>query len=146
MAFSNPLRAYRWRVEVDGIDQWAIQKVQLPERSLSVVLHGGGDHDIKTASKRVIGDAVFEKLIAADDSLDLWGSEWLRLCLLGTPDVYKRTIVVKQLKNDGLSTAKTFILTGCFPIKLAQNDLDRMADENVMETLTLSVDDVIELK
>ncbi len=146
MAFQNPQRAYRFRVEMDGVDQWAIQKFTLPERSMTVVKHGGGDHDIKTASKREIGDATFEKLIPSDFVTNLLGlSEWMELCLKGIPTAYKRNLVVKLLGNDGLTTVKTYLLLGCFPIKIAQNDLDRMADENSLETLTLSVDEVKEI-
>ena len=144
MAFANPARSYRFRVEVDGVDQWAIQKVTLPEESLSVVEHGGGDRNVKTGSKHEIGDAVFEKLVATDGTVEFWGKDWLKLCVKSIPTLYKRNLVVKLLGNDGLTTVKTWILVGCFPNKITRGDLDRMADENFLETLTLSVDDVIE--
>lgn len=144
MALENPIRGYRFRVEVDGVSQWAIQKVTLPEVSTTVLEHGGGDLSIKTASKKIVGEATFEKLVSINDT-DSWGSDWLESCVTGLPSSYKRNIVVRLLDNDGITTVKTYILTGIFPTKLTRADLDRMADENFMETLTLSVDNITEL-
>jgi phage tail-like protein len=145
MPFQNPARAYRFRVEADGVDQWSVQKVTIPDISMSVVEHGAGDHNIKTASKKGVGNATFEKLLASDGTADRWGYLWLETCIVGIPTLYKRNLVVKLLGNDGLTTVRSWLLIGCFPVNLTKNDLDRMADENFMETLELSVDDVKEL-
>jgi hypothetical protein len=64
-------------------------------------------------------------------------------CLYGLPSLTKRNCVIKELGNDGISTVNSWIITGMFPVKTSQNDLDRMADENIIETVELSVDDVI---
>jgi hypothetical protein len=37
MAFANPIRTYRFAIEIDGVDQWAIQKVTRPELGMSVL-------------------------------------------------------------------------------------------------------------
>lgn len=142
MAFANPLRAYRFRVEIDGIDQWAIQKVTLPELGVTVVSHGGGDHDIKTPSKKTIGNMTLEKLKPLEEK-DLWSFEWIIQAVNLLPGISKRNIVIKELGNDGLTTVNTWLCVGCFPVKSSQNDLDRMADENIIETVEISVDDVI---
>lgn len=143
MAFGNPTHTYSFRVEVDGIDQWQIQSITLPEQSVSVIEHGGGDHNIKTAGKRAIGNATLKHLnsLAGDNQ---FGYNWLMLTKTGVPAAYKKIVIVKELGQDNISTVKTWTLMGCFPIRKSQNDLDRMAAENTLVELELSVDEVIE--
>jgi len=141
--FANPIRAYRFRVEIAGKDQWAIQEVEPPEVGLSVIAHGGGDRDIKTASKKTIGNATLKYLKGLEDK-ELFGTLWIEQCLKGLPSAYKRNIVVKELANDGITTINTQVWVGCFPVRKQRNTHNRLADENVIEELELSVDEVIE--
>lgn len=143
--FGNPVRTYRFRVEIDGLDQWAIQQVKFPELEVSVVEHGGGDTNIKTASKKLVGNAVLSYLKNLDGTNKLFAFNWITACTLGLPTAYKRNIVVKELGNDGITTVRTEIWVGCFAKKCSRNDGDRLADENVIESLEISVDDVIYL-
>ncbi len=142
MAFGNPVRAYRFRVEIDGIDQWAIQKVTIPEISVGVIEHGGGDHNIKTAGKRQIGNLTIEKLKPLGEK-DLWSQTWMMEAILLLPTIAKRNIVIKELSNDGLTTINSWLVIGMFPVKSSQTTLDRMAEENIIESVEFSVDDVI---
>lgn len=142
MAFGNPIRAYNFNVEIDGLDQWSIQKVVKPEVGVSVVSHGGGDHDIKTASKKTVGNATFEKLKSLE-APDFFGFAWIEACVKSLPTAYKRNIVVKELSNDGVTVVNKELWIGCFPVKYKRGDGDRLADANLLETIELSVDDVI---
>jgi phage tail-like protein len=141
MAFENPIRSYRFAVEIEGVDQFSIQKVTLPEFGMSVVEHGGADRNIKTASKKVIGNATFEKLKSLEGS-DRWAYDWVSTAVKALPTVYKRNIVVKELANDGLLTVNRWLLEGCFVVNVSHSDLDRMADANHIQTVELSVDDI----
>jgi len=135
----NPLRAYRFRVEIDGIDQIAIQKFTPPEHGVGVIEHGGYDANIKTAGKPFYGNATIEKLKPINGA-DLFTFEWLQACIYGLPEAYKRTLIVKELGTDGITTINTWVLEGCFPVNISQTDLDRMSEDNSLETLELSVD------
>ena len=143
--YANPLRGYKFRVEIDGVDQWLIQKFKAPEIEVSQIEHGGSDANIKTPSKKKIGNATIEKLKPLDKA-DLWSFEWMNECLLGFPSATKRNIVVVELANDGVTTVNRHILVGCFPIKSSQTDWDRMADANTIETVELSVEDYIKMQ
>jgi hypothetical protein len=144
MAFANPIRTYRFAIEIDGVDQWAIQKVTRPELGMSVLTHGGGDHDIKTASKKTIGNATLEKLKSLE-APDFFGFSWIEACVNTLPTSYKRNIVFKELANDGVTVVNKELWIGCFPIKYGRSEANRTADENLLETLELSVDNVIPL-
>ena len=56
------------------------------------------------------------------------------------PDTYKRTILVKELAEDGTSVINTWVCEGAWPTKINGQKLDRKSSDNSMEKLELSVD------
>jgi len=143
MAIADPIKVNQFVVEIDGIDQWAIQEVDRPEISLNQVLHGGGDIDEKTPGKKVVGSATLKHLKPMSGS-DTFGDAWLLLAWKSNIGA-KVNVVFKEIAKDGITTVNSWMWIGCWPMKLTPTTYNRLADENVIETLELSVDDVIKL-
>ena len=141
---ASPARASKWIIEIVGLAQWSAQKVTLPDFNITSVEHGGTDGaTVKTAGRKEIGELVIEKLVPINDK-DFFSYAWLLECLTGLPDVYKKVVRVHRLGADGITRTQTYDYFGVFPTGLNRSDLDRLADENFMETLTCSVDDEIQ--
>ena len=59
---------------------------------------------------------------------------------LGLNDVeYKRNLDIVQQDRDG-TTLRRWSLTGAWPVKFVAGDWDNEADENVIESVTLTYD------
>lgn len=142
---ANPRKGFNFRVEIDGIDQFEVQKITLPEIEVEQVEHGDTNYKIKTAGMVNVGNMTFEKLkrLPTSDTA-IW--DWLRTCqsiLAGggaLAEVYKKVIIIKEMDTTGKVTVNRHICEGCWPSKLSQNDLDRMASDNVIQTIEFSVD------
>lgn len=138
-------KVFNFRIEMDGIDQFEIQKATPPEVEVESVSHGDANSDVKTAGRVKVADLVCEKLKPLPAS-DLWAWDWLQLAQnMGTgggglASSYKKTIVLKELAPDNVTTINRWILEGCWVKKLSQSDFDRNASDNVIETVTISVD------
>lgn len=144
---ANTRKVFNFRVEIAGMDQWEIQKVTLPEVEIEAVEHGDTNHKVKTAGMVTVGDLVFEKLRPLPSS-DNWAWNWLNqaqdMALGGgqLPINFKQTIVLKEMDNTGNSTLNRWVCEGCWVKKISQSDFDRAASDNIIETITLSVDRV----
>ena len=142
---ANPRKVFNFVIEVDGIDQFEVQKVTLPEINVEQVEHGDTNHVIKTAGQVKVGNMTFEKIKRMPGSdVDAW--EWLRTAqsqvagggLLA--EAYKKTIIVKEMDTTGLATLNRHVCTGVWVTKVSQNELDRTSSDNILQTIELSVD------
>lgn len=143
---ANTRKVFNFVVEIAGVNQWEIQKVTIPEIEIEKVMHGDTNHDIKTPGRVTVGDLVFEK-IRPMPAPDMFGYNWLKQAqdiqtgggnlALG----YKRDLIIKEMDAGGTITLNKWIVTGAWVCKLASSDLDRQASDNIVETLTLSVDE-----
>lgn len=147
---NNPRKVFNWRIEIDGVDQFEIQTVDLPEISVEVVEHGGPNSKKKTGGLVAFGDIVLEKV---KDMLNTgtWATDWLsqvqdyRVGGGLLPDAYKRDIVIKEMDSTGTVTLSKWLCEGCWPNKVKGAKLDRMASDNTIETVTLSTDGVTQI-
>lgn len=142
---ANTRKVFNFVVEVDGIDQFEIQKLTLPEIETEAVEHGDVNYKVKTAGMAVIGDMTWEKIkpLPGSDTV-LW--DWLSQAqsiaqgggLLAAD--YKRVVVVKEMDATGQNTVNSYVMTGCWVKKISNSDFDRSSSDNSLETATLSVD------
>ena len=138
-------KVFQFRIEIDGIDQFEVQKVTLPEVTVEQVEHGDTNHKIKTAGQVTVGNLTLEKLKRIPNS-DTSAWDWLRTAQSqitggGTlAAVYKKILIIKEMDVTGTVTINRHVCTGCWPTKISQNDLDRMSSDNVIQTVELSVD------
>lgn len=141
---SNPRKAFKFIVEVNGLNQFEVQKVTLPETEIEEVKHGDANRDVKTPGRVMVGDMVFEKLRPLPGS-DLWAWEWFNACQnMQTgggelPINVWQMIIIKEMDNTGLITANSWVCEEVWPKKISATELDRNASENLIETITFSV-------
>lgn len=142
---SNPRKVFNFIIEVDGIDQWEVQKVTLPEISVEQVEHGDTNHAIKTAGRVTVGNMTFEKLKPMPGA-DLGAFNWLRTAQSqvagggALSHIYKKNLVIKEMDSTGTTTLNRHICVGVWPTKVSQNDLDRNSSDNIIQSIELSVD------
>lgn len=142
---ANTSKVFNFKVEVNGVDQFEIQTVQLPKGTVEKVMHGDTNYDIKTPGRISFDDLVFEKVRPAPFS-DTWAWDWLMLAQdpdLGggqLPSVIKQNIVIKELAPDNVTTLNRWLCTGCWVTEVDGGKLDRKSSDNIIETVTLSVD------
>jgi phage tail-like protein len=147
---SNPRKKFNFRIEIDGVDQWEVQKVTIPEAEIAVVAHGDSNSDVKTGGRVNFSNLVMEKLKAtaeSDKAIWLWMKSVQDAATGGglLPIAYKRIITIKEMDTTGTQAIRKHVCFGCFPVKKTVSELDRQADENTMDTIEFSVDSVEEL-
>ena len=143
---ANAVKIMQFAIEIDGVDQFLIQEVKQPEVERGSVEHGAEDYNIKTAGGKTVGDAELKKLIPAPES-DSWAWDWLEQAGNSLAEEYKRDVVFKELAPDGKTTLNAYLWEGVWAKKIAKSDAKRGAqNENMMETVTLSVDNVTPIK
>lgn len=148
---NNPRKVFNFRLELDGVDQFEIQKVTIPEIKIDVVEHGDTNYKVKTGGMISFGDMTLEKLVPMTNvDTNFW--DWISTVqdpYVGggaLPDVYMRDIVIKEMDSTGTVTLNKFLCEGCWPHTIKRNDADRMTSDNVLETITLAVTRMKKLK
>lgn len=142
----NPRKKFLWSLKFvkHPISAYLCQKVTLPSVQIDEVAHGDINRDVKTAGRVTIGNMTVEKLSTTSGS-DTWIWDWLFACQdhqLGgglVPLDYWETMEVSELAEDGKTILNTHLLTEVWPSKIDELELDRMASENTIESITFSV-------
>lgn len=150
MAQGNASKVFSFAIEIEGVDQILIQDVKFPDVEVGKVEHGATNYNIKTAGGVTVGDAELQKIKPAPEG-DSWAWEFLTKAQDAfnggsLAEDYKRDIIFKELAPDGVTTLNSWLWEGCFCIKISTSNYKRGAqDENIIETVTLSVDRVQKL-
>lgn len=150
MKVANPRKVFNFLIEIDGIDQFEVQKVTLPEMGVEQVEHGDVNYKVKTAGQVTVGNMTFEKLKRCPGS-DLEGWNWMRSCqsqLAGgglLAQSYKKIVIIKEMDTTGKITLNKHICTGVWPTKISQTDFDRTSSDNIIQTVEFSVDEYEQL-
>lgn len=140
-------KVFNFAIEIDGIDQFLIQDVKEPEIEIGAVEHGATNYNVKTAGGVAVSDAELQKIIPAATG-DKWAWDWMRTAqdpITGTgqlPSQYKKDIVFKVLSPQG-NTIEAYLWEGAWVRKSSKSNRKRgNQNENVIETVTISVDRV----
>lgn len=140
-------KVFNFAIEIEGIDQFLIQDVKEPEVEIGAVEHGATNYNVKTAGGIAVSDAELQKIIPAATG-DKWAWDWMSTAqnaLTGTgglPIQYKKDIVFKVLSPQG-NTIEAYLWEGAWVRKSAKSNRKRgNQSENVIETVTISVDRV----
>lgn len=139
-------KLFNFVIEIDGVDVALIQEVKKPEVEVQAALHGAANYDIKTAGGVVVSDAELKKIKPATNS-DNFGWSWLTTAAAGAlPEQYKRNVVFREMAPNG-TTLNAWLWEGVWCRKLVDdNNFKRgTTTDNVVETITLSVDKVTKL-
>lgn len=139
-------KVFRFALEIDGVDQLLIQDVKKPEKEYGKVVHGGENgKEIKTAGGQTISDGELQKIKSADVG-DSWAWDLMEKAAKGLPVDYKFDAVFKEYAPDGVTTLNRWLWEGVWVFKTSDSNYKRGAqNENVIETVSLSVDDVTKI-
>jgi phage tail-like protein len=133
MARQDPLRGFRYLVEMDGLVSGAFLRVKGLSREVrheSYREGGVNEYEHKLLTQVTYPVVVFERGLALDD---LW--KWALAAADG--DVTRRTIRVR-LHNEEGDRAWAWQIEHALPVKWSSSDLDANASHVVMESLELA--------
>jgi len=147
MPVANVRKMRHFVIEMDGVDQFKVQKITRPKRTVNTAEHGNFTHNIKTASSISYDNAVLE-MVKTTDETETAILEWLNTTInpatgtVGLPSDYKRDIVVKEVDGNGNALDGGELWKGCFVVEYEPGELDRTSDDNVIPKVSLNVDEV----
>ena len=133
MARHDPLRGFRYLVEIDGIVSGAFLRVKGLSREVrheSYREGGVNEYEHKLLTQVTYPVVIFERGLALDD---LW--KWAQAAADG--DVTRRNIRVR-LQDEGDNRAWGWQIEQALPVKWTSSDLDASNSQVVMETLELA--------
>jgi phage tail-like protein len=137
MARPDPLRNFRFRLEIDGIEQAAFSEVSIGALSNDPIEYREGD-ELTTARKLTsltkYGNAVLKWGVTA--SMEL--SEWHQLVVAGATvlEEIRKTVVIRVQDEAGTDRA-AFEVTRAWPCKYDPTDLKGLGNEVAIDTLEL---------
>jgi phage tail-like protein len=133
MARQDPLRGFRYLVEIDGIVSGAFLRVKGLSREVrheSYREGGVNEYEHKLLTQVTYPVVIFERGLALDD---LW--QWAQAAADG--DATRRTVRVR-LQDESAQRAWAWQIEHALPVKWSSSDLDANASQVVMETLELA--------
>jgi phage tail-like protein len=133
MVRQDPLRGFRYLVEMDGLVSGAFLRVKGLSREVrheSYREGGVNEYEHKLLTQVTYPVVMFERGLALDD---LW--KWALAAADG--DVTRRTIRVRLQDEEG-GRAWAWQIENALPVKWSSSDLDANSSQVVMETLELA--------
>jgi phage tail-like protein len=144
----NPRQKHQFIVRVDGFDAAWFEEATIPSVELEVdeFNPAGSVRPTKFAGRAKFEDLSLKKGMPSDEA-DLVAWSWLTSANntesgeLGDPAAYKKDIEIAHVSRVG-APIQTWTLIGAWIKKIEWGDNSGGSSEHVVETLTLSVDDV----
>ena len=133
MARQDPLRGFRYLVEIDGIVSGAFLRVKGLSREVRIESYregGVNEYEHKLLTQVTYPVVILERGLALDD---LW--KWAQAAADG--DATRRNIRV-SLQDEANNRAWGWQIEQALPVKWAATDLDANASQVIMETLELA--------
>ncbi|MEI7025318.1 phage tail protein [Paenibacillus sp. y28] len=131
---NDPYRKFRFRVEVEGIEQAGFSEVSGFDASLDVVEYREGNEVI--TPRKLPGLAKYGNITlkwGVTDSMDMY--EWLQECIQGT--VSRKTVTIIAINEEGEDVA-TWQVIEAWPAKYTAPDFNATASEVAIELLELA--------
>jgi phage tail-like protein len=135
MARQDPLRNFRFRLEIDGLTVAGFSDVTIGETSVDVVDYREGTdppHVRKLSGLRKYGNVTLKRGVTS--SLDLWN--WHKQVLDGQVSKARKSVAIVVADETGADKAR-FVVTDAWPTKYSVGNLDARGNEVLIETLEL---------
>jgi phage tail-like protein len=132
----DPLRNFRFRVEIDGLTVAGFAEVIIGAATTDVIEYREGNEPArvrKLAGLHKTGDVVLRRGITG--SLELWN--WYKQVLTGQTAAARRKVVIAVADDTGADRAR-FVVRDAWPTKYDPSDLDAKGNEVFIETLELA--------
>jgi phage tail-like protein len=136
-------KKFKFVVEIDGVINAGFQKCS--ELSVEVAniqyYEGGSLTPNKSPGRLTFADVTLERGATQDRDLFDWLAQVANAAAnagLNEPG-FKRNLDIVQQDRDG-STLRRWRLSGAWPVKFVAGEWDNEADENVIESVTLTYD------
>ena len=135
MARNDPLRNFRFRLEIDGIAQAAFSEVAIGETTTEAIDYREGNeptHVRKLSGLTKFGNITLKRGIT--DSLDIWN--WHREILAGQIQSNRKQVIIVAQDEAGGDKAR-FVVSEAWPMKYDPSDLNGKGNEVFIELLEL---------
>ena len=128
---NDPYRNYRFRVEVEGLEQAGFSEVTGFEASINVIEYREGNE--LTTPRKLPGLSKYGNITlkwGTTDSMELY--EWLQECVEGT--IERKTITIIALDEEGNDVA-TWQVIEAWPVKYSAPSFNGVGNEVALELL-----------
>lgn len=136
-------KKFKFIVEIDGLASAGFQKAsELSVEIANVQYYEGGSLiPNKSPGRLTFADVTLERGATMDRDLFDWFTQVADASAnIGLKEpLFKRNLDIVQQDRDG-STLRRWSLTGAWPVKFVAGDWDNEADENIIESVTLTYD------
>ena len=135
MPRNDPLRNFRFRLEIDGIAQASFSEVAIGETTTEAIDYREGSeatHVRKLSGLTKFGNVTLKRGIT--DSLDIW--KWHNEILAGQIQSNRKQVIIVAQDEAGADKAR-FVVTEAWPMKYDPSDLNGKGNEVFIELLEL---------
>lgn len=138
MVRQDPLRKFRFRLEIDGLEQAAFSEVAIGDTASDPIEYREGDE--ATTVRKLSGLTKFANVTlkwGITDSMEL--AEWHRLIVDGATlqEEIRKTVVIRMQNERGDDSA-AFEITRAWPAKYDPSDLNATGNEVAIDSLELA--------
>jgi phage tail-like protein len=135
MARHDPLRNFRFRLEIEGIQTAGFSEVAIGATTTDVINYREGTdptHVRKLSGLTKYGNVTLKRGVTV--SLELF--EWHRRIVTGQIAANRKNIVIVVMDEAGADTAR-YVVSDAWPIKYDPGDLSAVGNEVFIELLEL---------
>ena len=140
MARHDPLRNFRFRLEIDGLSDAAFSEVTIGAISVDAIEYRDGNDP--PLVRKLPGLARFSNvtlkrgiICSGSGALDLYA--WLSSVIAGDMTSARRRVVIVVLDEAGKDCAR-FLVSNAWPVKYVPSDLEGRGNEVLVEQLELA--------
>ena len=135
MARKDPIRNFRFRLEIDGLTQAGFSEVMIGESTTEAVDYREGTepaHVRKLSGLTKFGNITLKNGVT--DSLELW--DWHKQIVNGQIATNRKTVAIVVQDEAGSDKAR-FVVSEAWPMKYDPSDLNGKGNEVFIELLEL---------
>jgi phage tail-like protein len=140
MARIDPLRNFRYRLEIDNITQAGFSEVAIAETTIDAVDYREGTdppHVRKLSGLTKYGNVTLKwGLTSGGTALDLF--KWHNDVSAGQIKERRKKVVIVVLDESGQTDSARFVISDAWPVKYDPSDLNAKGNEVMIELLELA--------